>query len=181
MFHTSGHYEYYHENMYVLNVDENEYVLKPMNCPGHILIYQQDIHSYRDLPIRYAELGTVYRYERSGTLHGMLRVRGFTQDDAHIFCTPDQAEDEVLAVIDLAHFMLETFGYNDFITELSVHDSKNFEKYAGVLEDWKAAETALVNALEKRQISYKRIEGEAAFYGPKIDIKMLDALGRGWL
>ena len=180
MFHTSGHYEYYHENMYVLNVDENEYVLKPMNCPGHILIYQQDIHSYRDLPIRYAELGTVYRYERSGTLHGMLRVRGFTQDDAHIFCTPDQAEDEVLAVIDLAHFMLETFGYNDFITELSVHDSKNFEKYAGVLEDWKAAETALINALEKRQISYKRIEGEAAFYGPKIDIKMLDALGRGW-
>ena len=180
MFHTSGHYEYYHENMYVLNVDENEYVLKPMNCPGHILIYQQAIHSYRDLPIRYAELGTVYRYERSGTLHGMLRVRGFTQDDAHIFCTPDQAEDEVLAVIDLAHFMLETFGYNDFITELSVHDSNNFEKYAGVLEDWETAETALINALEKRQISYKRIEGEAAFYGPKIDIKMLDALGRGW-
>ena len=159
MFHTSGHYEYYHENMYVLNVDENEYVLKPMNCPGHILIYQQAIHSYRDLPIRYAELGTVYRYERSGTLHGMLRVRGFTQDDAHIFCTPDQAEDEVLAVIDLAHFMLETFGYNDFITELSVHDSNNFGKYAGVLEDWEAAETALINALEKRQISYNRIEG----------------------
>ena len=180
MFHTSGHYEYYHENMYVLNVDSNEYVLKPMNCPGHILIYQQEIHSYRDLPIRYAELGTVYRYERSGTLHGMLRVRGFTQDDAHIFCTPEQAEDEVLAVIDLAHFMLETFGYNNFVTELSVHDSKDFGKYAGVLEDWEIAEEALINALEKRKISYKRIEGEAAFYGPKIDIKMLDALGRGW-
>ena len=180
MFRTSGHYEYYHENMYVLNVDSNEYVLKPMNCPGHILIYQQEIHSYRDLPIRYAELGTVYRYERSGTLHGMLRVRGFTQDDAHIFCTPEQAEDEVLAVIDLAHFMLETFGYNNFVTELSVHDSKDFGKYAGVLEDWEIAEEALINALEKRKISYKRIEGEAAFYGPKIDIKMLDALGRGW-
>ena len=180
MFHTSGHYEYYRENMYVLNVDSNEYVLKPMNCPGHILIYQQEIHSYRDLPIRYAELGTVYRYERSGTLHGMLRVRGFTQDDAHIFCTPEQAEDEVLSVIDLAHFMLETFGYKNFVTELSVHDSKDFGKYAGVLEDWEIAETALINALEKRKISYKRIEGEAAFYGPKIDIKMLDALGRGW-
>ncbi|MED5580082.1 MAG: threonine--tRNA ligase [Nitrospinota bacterium] len=180
MFHTSGHYEYYRDNMYVLNVDENEYVLKPMNCPGHILIYQQNIHSYRDLPIRYAELGTVYRYERSGTLHGMLRVRGFTQDDAHIFCTPQQAEDEVLGVIDLAHFMLETFGYTDFITELSVHDSEDFGKYAGVLKDWETAETALINALEKRKIEYKRIEGEAAFYGPKIDIKMLDALGRGW-
>ena len=180
MFRTSGHYDYYRENMYVLNVDENEYVLKPMNCPGHILIYQQDIHSYRDLPIRYAELGTVYRYERSGTLHGMLRVRGFTQDDAHIFCTREQAEDEVLGVIDLAHFMLETFGYTDFVTELSVHDSENFEKYAGVLDDWETAEAALTNALEKRKISYKRIEGEAAFYGPKIDIKMLDALGRGW-
>ncbi len=180
LFKTSGHYDFYRENMYVLNIDEDEYVLKPMNCPGHILIYQQKIHSYRDLPYRLAELGTVYRYERSGALHGMLRVRGFTQDDAHIFCTPEQAEDEVLGVIDLAHFMLNTFGYEDFETELSVHDSSDFSKYAGVVGDWEAAEAALTRALEKRGISYKRIEGEAAFYGPKIDIKMRDALGRGW-
>ncbi|MCE2452805.1 MAG: threonine--tRNA ligase, partial [Nitrospinae bacterium] len=125
LFKTSGHYDFYRENMYVLNIDEDEYVLKPMNCPGHILIYQQKIHSYRDLPYRLAELGTVYRYERSGALHGMLRVRGFTQDDAHIFCTPEQAEDEVLGVIDLAHYMLKTFGYVDFETELSVHDSSD--------------------------------------------------------
>ena len=180
LFKTSGHYDFYRENMYVLNIDEDEYVLKPMNCPGHILIYQQEIHSYRDLPYRLAELGTVYRYERSGALHGMLRVRGFTQDDAHIFCTPEQAEDEVLGVIDLAHFMLKTFGYADFETELSVHDSSDFSQYAGAVEDWEAAEAALARALEKRGISWKRIEGEAAFYGPKIDIKMRDALGRGW-
>lgn len=180
LFKTSGHYDFYRENMYVLNIDEDEYVLKPMNCPGHILIYQQKIHSYRDLPYRLAELGTVYRYERSGALHGMLRVRGFTQDDAHIFCTPEQAEDEVLGVIDLAHYMLKTFGYVDFETELSVHDSSDFSKYSGVIEDWEASEAALTRALEKRGISYKRIEGEAAFYGPKIDIKMRDALGRGW-
>ena len=180
LFKTSGHYDFYRENMYVLNIDEDEYVLKPMNCPGHILIYQQKIHSYRDLPYRLAELGTVYRYERSGALHGMLRVRGFTQDDAHIFCTPEQAEEEVLGVIDLAHFMLRTYGYDDFETELSVHDASDFGKYAGVIEDWEAAETALRKALEKRDIAYKRVEGEAAFYGPKIDIKMRDALGRGW-
>ena len=180
LFKTSGHYDFYRENMYVLNIDEDEYVLKPMNCPGHILIYQQKIHSYRDLPYRLAELGTVYRYERSGALHGMLRVRGFTQDDAHIFCTSEQAEEEVLGVIDLAHFMLRTYGYDDFETELSVHDASDFGKYAGVIEDWEAAETALRKALEKRDIAYKRIEGEAAFYGPKIDIKMRDALGRGW-
>ncbi|MBI1725176.1 MAG: threonine--tRNA ligase [Candidatus Tectomicrobia bacterium] len=180
LFRISGHYDYYRENMYVLNIDADEYVLKPMNCPGHILLYQQQLHSYRDLPVRFAELGTVYRYERSGALHGMLRVRGFTQDDAHIFCTPGQAEEEVLAVIDLAHFMLKTFGYEDFQTELSVHDPANFSKYAGVIEDWEKAEAALRRALETRGIPFKRYEGEAAFYGPKIDIKMLDALGRGW-
>lgn len=180
LFKISGHYDYYRENMYVLNIDEQEYVLKPMNCPGHILIYQEDTRSYRDLPYRLAEMGTVYRYERSGVLHGMLRVRGFTQDDAHIFCTPEQAEDEVINVIDLAQFMLESFGYENFEIELSVHDPENFEKYAGTKEDWAAAEEALKKALEVRQIPYKRIEGEAAFYGPKIDIKMLDALGRGW-
>ena len=151
-----------------------------MNCPGHILIYQQHTHSYRDLPYRLAELGTVYRYERSGALHGMLRVRGFTQDDAHIFCTLEQAEEEVIGVIDLAHFMMKTFGYENFSTELSVHDPADFSKYAGEPEDWAAAVEALRRALEKKGIAYKRIEGEAAFYGPKIDIKMHDALGRGW-
>ncbi len=180
LFKISGHYDFYRENMYVLNIDENEYVLKPMNCPGHILIYQLETRSYRELPYRLAEMGTVYRYERSGVLHGMLRVRGFTQDDAHIFCTPEQAEDEVVAVIDLAQFMLKTFGYENFEIELSVHDSKDFSKYAGTIEDWEAAEAALKKALEVRKIPYKRIEGEAAFYGPKIDIKMVDALGRGW-
>jgi threonyl-tRNA synthetase len=180
LFKISGHYDFYRENMYVLNIDEQEYVLKPMNCPGHILIYQEDTRSYRDLPYRLAEMGTVYRYERSGVLHGMLRVRGFTQDDAHIFCTPEQAEDEVIDVIDLARFMLETFGYEKFEIELSVHDPENFDKYAGTREDWAASEEALKRALETREIPYKRIEGEAAFYGPKIDIKMFDALGRGW-
>jgi threonyl-tRNA synthetase len=180
LFKISGHYDFYRENMYVLNIDKDEYVLKPMNCPGHILIYQEDTRSYRDLPFRLAEMGTVYRYERSGVLHGMLRVRGFTQDDAHIFCTPEQAEDEVVSVIDLARFMLQTFSYENFEVELSVHNSEDFGKYAGTLEDWDAAEGALRRALEARNISYKRIEGEAAFYGPKIDIKMLDALGRGW-
>jgi threonyl-tRNA synthetase len=180
LFRTSGHYDFYRENMYVLNIDEDEYVLKPMNCPGHILLYQENIHSYREMPCRLAELGTVYRYERSGALHGMLRVRGFTQDDAHIFCTPEQAEAEVIGVIDLAHFMLKTFGYEDFETELSVHDPSDFSRYAGEPLDWEVAEAALKRALEKKEISYKRIEGEAAFYGPKIDIKMLDALGRGW-
>ncbi|MDA1000199.1 MAG: threonine--tRNA ligase [bacterium] len=180
LFRTSGHYDFYRESMYVLNIDEDEYVLKPMNCPGHILIYQQHTHSYRDLPYRLAELGTVYRYERSGALHGMLRVRGFTQDDAHIFCTLEQAEEEVIGVIDLAHFMMKTFGYENFSTELSVHDPADFSKYAGEPEDWAAAVEALRRALEKKGIAYKRIEGEAAFYGPKIDIKMHDALGRGW-
>ena len=180
LFRTSGHYEFYRENMYVLNIDEDEYVLKPMNCPGHILLYQENLHSYREMPCRLAELGTVYRYERSGVLHGMLRVRGFTQDDAHIFCTPEQAEAEVIGVIDLAHFMLKTFGYGDFVTDLSVHDPSDFSKYAGEPSDWEAAEAALKRALEKKEIPYKRVEGEATFYGPKIDIKMLDALGRGW-
>ena len=180
LFKISGHYDFYRENMYVLKIDKDEYVLKPMNCPGHILIYQEGTRSYRDLPYRLAEMGTVYRHERSGVLHGMLRVRGFTQDDAHIFCTPDQAEEEVVAVIDLARFMLNTFGYENFEIELSVHDPDDFGKYAGSIEDWEAAEEALKRALEIRDIPYKRIEGEAAFYGPKIDIKMLDALGRAW-
>jgi threonyl-tRNA synthetase len=177
---TSGHYEFYRENMYTLGIDEDEYVLKPMNCPGHILIYKSKIRSYRDLPIRYAELGTVYRYERSGTLHGMLRVRGFTQDDAHIFCTPEQVLDEVVGVIDLTEYMLKTFGFSDYKVELSVRDPEHPEKYAGSDEDWELAEKALVNALNQKGLPYKRMEGEAVFYGPKIDIKLIDALGRGW-
>lgn len=177
---TSGHYDFYRENMYTLGIDEDEYVLKPMNCPGHILIYKNKVHSYRDLPVRYAELGTVYRYERSGTLHGMLRVRGFTQDDAHIFCTPDQILDEVIGVLDLTEFMLKTFGFKEYKVELSVRDPEHPEKYAGSDENWELAEKALVEALNRKGLPYKRMEGEAVFYGPKIDTKLIDALGRGW-
>jgi threonyl-tRNA synthetase len=177
---TSGHYDFYHENMYTLRIDDDEYVLKPMNCPGHILIYQSAIRSYRDLPIRYAELGTVYRYERSGVLHGMLRVRGFTQDDAHIFCTPGQLFDEIVGVLDLTEYMLKTFGFDDYQIELSVRDPQHPEKYAGSDEHWNRAEQALIEALNHKGLPYKRMEGEAVFYGPKIDTKLIDALGRGW-
>ena len=177
---TSGHYDFYRENMYTLGIDEEEYVLKPMNCPGHILIYKNKVHSYRDLPIRYAELGTVYRYERSGTLHGMLRVRGFTQDDAHIFCTPEQLVKEVVGVLDLTEYMLKTFGFEHYSVELSVRDPNNKQKYAGTDEQWQRAEEALIEALRMKGLLYKRMEGEAVFYGPKIDTKLIDALGRGW-
>lgn len=180
LFRTSGHYDFYRENMFTLTVDEEEYVAKPMNCPGHILIYENQRRSYRDLPIRYAELGTVYRNERSGVLHGMLRVRGFTQDDAHIFCTPEQLPGEILGVLDLTLYMLSTFGFDDFDVELSVRDPSHPEKYAGNDEEWESAEAALVLALEDRNLPYKRCEGEAVFYGPKIDVKIVDALGRGW-
>ena len=177
---TSGHYDFYRENMYTLSIDEEEYVLKPMNCPGHILIYKNKVHSYRDLPVRYAELGTVYRYERSGTLHGMLRVRGFTQDDAHIFCTPEQLVKEVVGVLDLTEYMLKTFGFEHYSVELSVRDPNNKQKYAGTDEQWQRAEEALIEALRVKGLPYKRMEGEAVFYGPKIDTKLIDALGRGW-
>ncbi|RMF89160.1 MAG: threonine--tRNA ligase [Nitrospinota bacterium] len=180
IFKTSGHYDFYREHMYVLQVDEEEYVLKPMNCPGHILLYQEAQRSYRDLPIRFAELGTVYRYEKSGVLHGMLRVRGFTQDDAHIFCTPEQLQEELHQVLDLAQFMLNTFGYEEFEVDLSCWDPANPQNYAGEAEEWDRAQEALRKALEERGMAYTVREGEAAFYGPKIDIKMLDALGRGW-
>jgi len=176
----SGHLSFYRENMYTFKIDEEGYVLKPMNCPGHALIYQSRLHSYRDLPMRMAELGTVYRYERSGVLHGMMRVRGFTQDDAHIFCTPEQAPGEVLGALDLCLFMLRTFGYNEFEVDLSLWDPEHPDKYAGDREGWEMAEKALIWALEKRGLSYRRMPGEAVFYGPKIDIRMLDALGRSW-
>ncbi len=177
---TSGHYDYYKENMYTLTIDEEEYVVKPMNCPGHILIYKNRLHSYRDLPVRFAELGTVYRYEKSGVLHGMLRVRGFTQDDGHIFCTPDQIVDELGGVLDLCLFFMQTFGFEQYQVELSVRDPERKEKYAGTDEEWEMAEAGLVQAMEVRGIPYTRMEGEAVFYGPKIDFKLVDAIGRKW-
>ena len=176
---TSGHYEYYRENMYFLNANDGEYVLKPMNCPGHILIYKTRKRSYRELPIRYAELGTVYRQERTGVLHGMFRVRGFTQDDAHIFCTPEQVFDELVGVLDLTVFMLRSFGFTDYEVELSVR-GEDKSKYAGSDKDWEHAEEGLINAIEAKNLTYRRIEGEAVFYGPKIDVKLLGALGQGW-
>lgn len=178
LWNTSGHYSFFRENMFTLEVEDQEYVLKPMNCPGHILIYQTRMRSYRDLPIRYAELGTVYRYERSGTLSGMFRVRGFTQDDAHIFCTPDQVLNELKGVLDLALYMLDTFGYQEYQIALSVRDPENKDKYMGNDEQWEHAEGALMEALNSRGLKFERMEGEAIFYGPKIDIMILDALGR---
>ncbi len=177
---TSGHMEFYSENMYVFEQDDRPYVVKPMNCPGHILIYKRHKRSYRNLPVRYAELGTVYRAELRGTLHGLMRVRGFTQDDAHIFCTPDQLEDEVCGVLDLTKEILGTFGFDEFKVELSVRDPQNKEKYAGTDEEWEMAEKSLVKALEKHELAFTREEGEAVFYGPKIDIKLIDAIGRKW-
>jgi len=176
----SGHYDYYRENMFIIPSEEQEFVLKPMNCPGHILIYKSKLHSYRDLPLRYAELGTVYRNERTGTLHGLLRVRGFTQDDAHIFCTPDQVIEEVEKCFEFAHTLLEAFGFDNYTVELSVHDPANMDKYAGTEEEWQRAEESLLSAIEKRGIPYKKMIGEAVFYGPKIDLKLIDAIGRGW-
>jgi threonyl-tRNA synthetase len=178
---TSGHLGFYKDNMYApMDIDGQNYYLKPMNCPFHIQIYKSRMWSYRDLPLRWAELGTVYRYERSGVLHGLLRVRGFTQDDAHIFCTPDQIEDEILRVLDFSLSILADFGFTDNKIELSVRDPKKPDKYCGADEHWIQAEASLVKALETRGLPYERMEGEAVFYGPKIDIKVKDALGRHW-
>ncbi len=180
LWHLSGHYDHYRENMYTLPVDNEEYVLKPMNCPGHMLIYRSKVHSYRDLPVRMGEWGTVYRRERSGTLHGAMRVRGFTQDDAHLFCTPEQVEDELYGVVMLSLKILRAFGFNEFNIDLSVRDPKHPEDYLGTDEQWELAEQSLVRTLERVGLPYKRAEGEAVFYGPKIDIKLLDSLGREW-
>ncbi len=178
---TSGHWNFYRESMYSpIEVDGQEYILKPMNCPFAVLMYKTKLHSYRDLPLRWGELGTVYRYERSGVLHGLLRVRGFTQDDAHIFCTPDQLEAEILGVIELAQFMLSSFGFNEYEIELSVRGKGEKEKYIGRDEVWEHAEDALRVALDRKGLKYTRMEGEAKFYGPAIDIKVKDAIGRGW-
>src|SRR5713101_1874509 len=178
---TSGHEGYYVQNMFTpMELDDANYRLKPMNCPGHILIYRNTLRSYRDLPVRLGELGNVYRYERSGVMHGLLRVRGFTQDDAHIFCTPDQVEDEIVGCIDFALAVLHTFGFTDFQVELSTWDPKDRQTYLGSDENWEMANRSLENALKRRDIPYKVIPGEAAFYGPKIDVKLVDAIGRLW-
>ena len=177
----SGHEGHYAENMYPpMELDDAEYRLKPMNCPGHILIYKNSPKSYRDLPIRYAELGNVYRYERSGTMHGLLRVRGFTQDDAHIFCTPSQIEDEVIGCVEFAQSVLNTFGFAEFKVELSTWDPEDKKSYTGSEANWNLAIDSLKRALERKSIPFRTIPGEAAFYGPKIDIKLVDVLGRLW-
>lgn len=177
---TSGHYEYYRQNMYVFSIDDEEFVIKPMNCPGHIQIYKSQMRSYRDLPLRFAEFGTVYRYEKSGVLHGMLRVRGFTQDDAHIFCTREQVYGEISDLMDLVLFIMKSFGFDQYKVELSVRDESKKKDYAGTEEDWQMAEEALTESLRTRGISWTRMEGEAVFYGPKIDVKLIDAIGRPW-
>jgi threonyl-tRNA synthetase len=178
---TSGHASFYKENMFgAVEVEKADYQLKPMNCPGHILIYKSKLRSYRDLPVRLAELGTVYRYERSGVLHGLLRVRGFTQDDAHIFCMPSQIESEVEACMDFAFAVMKNFGFDKYEIELSDWDPKHPENYPGKAEDWQHASEALARVMTRMNIPYKRMVGEGAFYGPKIDVKLIDAIGRPW-
>lgn len=173
---TSGHYDYYKENMYTFQIEKKEFVIKPMNCPGHILIYKSKTRSYKELPIRFFELGTVYRHEKAGVLHGLLRVRGFTQDDAHIFCLPDQLRDEIKGVIDFVFDTMKVFGFTDVGIELSTRP----EKSIGTDEDWQLAQDALEGALKEKNLKYEINTGEGAFYGPKIDIKLKDALKRSW-
>ena len=174
----SGHLDFYAESMYSpMDIDGSDFYLKPMNCPFHILIYKDALRSYRELPMRLAELGTVYRYERSGTLHGMLRVRGFTQDDAHIICTPDQVEDEIVGVVELFVRVLGAFGFDEVRARLSTRPE---EKYVGRIEDWDLAEASLRAALERTGLPYEVDAGAGAFYGPKIDFDLIDALGRDW-
>lgn len=180
---TSGHYDFYHENMYFFNINEGseeeprpvEYGVKPMNCPGHVMLYRNDIHSYRDMPVRYFEFGTVYRHEMSGVVHGLFRARGFTQDDAHVFCREDQVVDEVVAILDLTDDIMKTFGF-EYEAEISTRP----EKSIGSDEMWQHAEGALEEACARRGLSYEINEGDGAFYGPKIDIKVKDAIGRMW-
>ena len=175
---TSGHWEFYREYMYSpMDIDEQKYIIKPMNCPGHILIYKSQLHSYRDMPLKLAELGTVYRYERSGVLHGLMRVRGFTQDDAHVFCTEAQVKEEIAKILDLTFEMLGKFGFKEY----DIYVSTMPEKHVGSLSVWKLATDALEGALKsKAGLKYAMDPGEGVFYGPKIDIKIKDALGRSW-
>ncbi len=176
---TSGHLDFYSENMYSpMDVDGQDYYIKPMNCPFHIQMYKSSLRSYRDLPIRMGELGTVYRYERSGVLHGLLRVRGFTQDDAHIFCRPDQVKEEIERCVDFMQFFLGAFGFEKFHVYLATRDKGG--KYAGSLEDWGMATNVLRDVIQERGLPYDVDEGGAVFYGPKIDVKLLDTLGREW-
>ena len=178
---TSGHANFYSENMFTpMELDDAEYQLKPMNCPFHILIYRDRLRSYRDLPVRLGELGTVYRYERSGVMHGLLRVRGFTQDDAHIFCTPDQIEDEVVSCLQFAIDTLNIYGFTDYEAELSTWDGGASGKYDGTTEQWTLAESALKRAADRLGMKVKVSPDQAAFYGPKIDVKLVDAIGRLW-
>ncbi len=172
----SGHWDYYQENMYTISRDNQEFVLKPMNCPGHILIYKSQMRSYRDLPLRMFELGTVYRYEKSGVLHGLLRVRGFTQDDAHIFCKKEDQNSEIEGVLDFVQYTMDKFGFKEYSAELSTRP----EKFIGDKADWDLAEKILEEILKKKNINYQINAGDGAFYGPKIDIKLKDALGRSW-
>ncbi len=180
---TSGHYGYYHDNMYFFFINEgsednptvNEYGVKPMNCPGHVMLYKNDIHSYREMPIRYFEFGTVYRHELSGAVHGLMRARGFTQDDAHVFCREDQVVDEVCAILDLADHIMGEFGF-EYAAEISTRP----EKSIGTDDMWEKAESFLKQAIERRGLPYEVNEGDGAFYGPKIDIKVKDAIGRWW-
>ncbi len=180
---TSGHYDFYHDNMYFFNINEgteeeprySEYGVKPMNCPGHVMLYRNDIHSYKDLPVRYFEFGTVYRHEMSGVVHGLMRARGFTQDDAHVFCRADQVVDEVVAILDLADSIMSTFGF-EYEAEISTRP----EKSIGSDEMWRHAEGSLEEACHRRGLEYEINAGDGAFYGPKIDIKVKDAIGRMW-
>lgn len=177
----SGHLEFFKENMFpAMEIEKVKYLVKPMNCPFHIKVFQSEMRSYRDLPLRFCELGTVYRYEKAGTLHGLLRVRSITQDDAHIFCRPDQLLEEVIGVLDLAIYMMKKLGFKDFEIDLSVRDPKNKKKYMGSDKIWQKAEKTLALALDKKKLKYHRAEREAVFYGPKIDFKLIDSLGRGW-
>jgi threonyl-tRNA synthetase len=174
---TSGHTEFYKDNMFSnMDVEGREYVLKPMNCPFHIQIYKTKLRSYRDLPVRFGELGTVYRYERSGVLHGLLRVRGFTQDDAHLFCRPSQIEEEITKVLDLIVFILQSFGFHEYKIYLSTRP----EKSVGTDEGWESATKALETALNNKKLDFEVDPGEGVFYGPKIDIKIKDSLNRYW-
>lgn len=180
---TSGHYGFYHDNMYFFEINEgtdeeprmSEYGVKPMNCPGHVMLYKNELHSYRDLPLRYFEFGTVYRHEMSGVVHGLLRARGFTQDDAHVFCTKDQVVDEVVAILDLVDHIMSTFGF-EYEAEISTRP----EKSIGTDEMWEHATNSLKEACERHNLAYEINEGDGAFYGPKIDIKVKDAIGRTW-
>ncbi len=180
---TSGHYGFYHDNMYFFQINEgtddeprmSEYGVKPMNCPGHVMLYKNELHSYRDLPLRYFEFGTVYRHEMSGVVHGLLRARGFTQDDAHVFCTKDQVVDEVVAILDLVDHIMTTFGFQ-YEAEISTRP----EKSIGTDDMWEHATNALMEACARHNLPYEINEGDGAFYGPKIDIKVKDAIGRTW-